>query len=248
MNKKVIQNILRIILLVAWTTGVFLLISLTLGLLLSIFATPALIDWLSQPVGMTVTGVVVYMLSLFLVVAPLSFGRLSKTEIAKQLGFNHSSGKWVFGHVLATWLVYMFFSAIVLAILYQLNLSGINLEEQQNVGFNNMSSAADYVLAFITLVVLAPIFEEAMFRGFLFGQLRKFQGFWVSAIVTSLAFAVIHFQFNVGIDVFVLSLFLCHLREKFQSLWPAIMLHAVKNGLAYTLLFILPLLGVNLIQ
>lgn len=142
----------------------------------------------------------------------------------------------------------MFFSAVAMMVLYSLNLSGIDLQEKQNVGFNELSSSVDYMLAFITLVVLAPVFEEAMFRGFLFGQLRKRHGFWVSAIVTSLAFAVVHFQFNVGVDVLILSLFLCYLRERFQSIWPSIMLHALKNGIAYTLLFILPLLGFNLIQ
>lgn len=248
MSKKVIQNISRIILLVVWTIGAFLAVSYTVGLLLSFFASDALLTWLNTPVGTLTIGAVVYMLSFVLVLAPLKFSKLSKSEVAEQLGLRRSSKKWAIPWVLLTWLIYMFFSAVAMMVLYSLNLSGIDLQEKQNVGFNELSSSVDYILAFITLVVLAPVFEEAMFRGFLFGQLRKRHGFWVSAIVTSLAFAVVHFQFNVGVDVFILSLFLCYLRERFQSIWPSIMLHALKNGIAYTLLFILPLLGFNLIQ
>ena len=248
MSKKVIQNISRIILLVVWTIGAFLAVSYTVGLLLSFFASDALLTWLNTPVGTLTIGAVVYMLSFVLVLAPLKFSKLSKSEVAEQLGLRQSSKKWAIPWVLLTWLIYMFFSVVAMMVLYSLNLSGIDLQERQNVGFNELSSSVDYILAFITLVVLAPVFEEAMFRGFLFGQLRKRHGFWVSAIVTSLAFAVVHFQFNVGVDVFILSLFLCYLRERFQSIWPSIMLHALKNGIAYTLLFILPLLGFNLIQ
>jgi membrane protease YdiL (CAAX protease family) len=68
--------------------------------------------------------------------------------------------------------------------------------------------------------------------------LRQEYSFWVSAILTSLAFAVVHMQVNVGIDVFVLSLFLCYLRERTGSLWAPIILHGIKNGLAFLLLFV----------
>lgn len=148
-----------------------------------------------------------------------------------------------------------FGTLIVIMLLLQLVFPGlIDLEQAQETGYNpaTFTSWYQYVLAFIGLVVLPPIFEELLFRGYLFGKLRGLlegrAGFWVSALTTSALFGAVHGQWNVGIDTFILSMYLSYLREWTGSLWPAIMLHALKNGLAYILLFIAPLLGWQLLQ
>lgn len=125
-----------------------------------------------------------------------------------------------------------FFSNIVA------HLFGINLLQQQDIGYSNPNSF-ELTLTFIALVMLAPFVEETLFRGFLFKAFRRTFGFWTGAIAVSLLFAVAHGQANVGIDVFVLSMFLCYLREKTDSLWPSIALHALKNLVAFIFLFIM---------
>lgn len=127
-------------------------------------------------------------------------------------------------------------------------LPWFNAEQTQNVGFKDLSSTSDLIIAFIALVVLPPIAEELLFRGYLFGKLRRENGFWVSTIITSLLFGLVHLQWNVGVDVFVLSIFLCILREKTGSIWMGMLLHGFKNGVAYFFLFIAPLIGINLLQ
>jgi membrane protease YdiL (CAAX protease family) len=114
----------------------------------------------------------------------------------------------------------------------------INLQQQQNIGYTN-SNGFELALIFVALVGLAPFVEEVLFRGFLFAAFRRTFGLWLGAIGVSLLFAVAHGQANVGIDVFVLSMFLCYLREKTDSLWPSIAMHALKNLVAFTLLFII---------
>ena len=126
-------------------------------------------------------------------------------------------------------------------------IPGFDSEQAQKVGFDGVTTTAEYVMAFIGLVVLPPIFEELLFRGYLFGRLRKYVPFWLAAIVTSIAFGFVHGQWNVGVDTFVLSIFLCYLREHTGSLWASMLLHGIKNGLAYFFLFIAPLLGFNLV-
>jgi len=115
---------------------------------------------------------------------------------------------------------------------------GIDLLQQQDIGYSN-PNGYELTLTFIALVVLAPFVEETLFRGFLFKAFRRTFGFWTGAIAVSLLFAVAHGQANVGIDVFVLSIFLCYLREKTDSLWPSIALHALKNLVAFIFLFIM---------
>jgi len=125
-------------------------------------------------------------------------------------------------------------------------IPGFDVSEVQDVGFSNLTNINELALAFIALVILAPIAEELLFRGYLFGKLRALSGFWPSAIITSLVFGIAHMQWNVGIDVFVLSIFLCYLREKSGSVWSGVLLHGFKNSIAYFILFVAPLIGINL--
>lgn len=115
---------------------------------------------------------------------------------------------------------------------------GVDLLQQQNIGYSE-PNGFELGLIFVALVLLAPFVEEVLFRGFLFSAFRRAFGFWIGAIGVSLLFAVAHGQANVGIDVFVLSMFLCYLREKTDSLWTAVALHSIKNLVAFIVLFIM---------
>jgi membrane protease YdiL (CAAX protease family) len=132
-----------------------------------------------------------------------------------------------------------FFAYFVLSIMVRYLVGSlINVpEEVQDVGFAN-PTGPELVLVFLMLVVLVPFAEEMLFRGFLFKGVRSAFSFPVTAIVVSILFAVAHGQLDVGLDVFALSLVLCYLREKTDSLWPGILLHALKNSIAFLLLFV----------
>lgn len=123
----------------------------------------------------------------------------------------------------------------------------INVDQKQDIGFNTATSGLPLVLVFISLVILPPLVEEALFRGFLYGGLRGKLKFLPSALITSVLFALPHTLGNdpgssllwiAGVDTFILSLVLVYLREKTGSLWPGIFLHMLKNGLAFLSLFV----------
>ena len=96
-------------------------------------------------------------------------------------------------------------------------------------------------------MILPPIVEEIIFRGFLYGGLRKANNVVTSAIVTSVIFGYLHSSQAVDdsilwvatIDTFIMSLVLCYLREKSGSILPGVGVHAVKNGIAFIAIFIL---------
>src|SRR5690606_7282850 len=102
------------------------------------------------------------------------------------------------------------------------------------------------ILVFISLVLLPPFVEEVLARGFLYTGLKTKWPVWAAAVVTSLIFAAAHLEFGSGapllwvaaIDTFTLSLVLIYLREKTGKLGASIMLHMLKNGVAFVLLFI----------
>ncbi|MGH7196229.1 MAG: lysostaphin resistance A-like protein [Candidatus Saccharimonadales bacterium] len=114
----------------------------------------------------------------------------------------------------------------------------VDQNQPQELGYAS-PVGLELVLIFVALVVLAPLAEELLFRGFLYRGLRRRLSFIPATLVTSLLFAVAHAQLNVGLDVFALSLVLCYMREKTDSLWPGILLHATKNAVAFSLLFVI---------
>lgn len=117
-----------------------------------------------------------------------------------------------------------------------------NAQQAQDTGFNALSQNYQYILAFVTLVIIAPIAEETLFRGYLLGKLVKVVPAWIAVLVTSGLFGFIHGAWNVGIDTFALSIVLSIVRLKTGSLWASMLIHMSKNGIAFYLLFINPLL------
>lgn len=136
---------------------------------------------------------------------------------------------------------------IAVAILVGILIPSINMEQEQNIGFNNVQGSTEQLLTFVSLVVLPPLAEEIVFRGFIFTSLRNRMRFVWAMAITSVLFAIPHLQFGDGapplwiaaIDTLVLSLVLCYVRERTGSLWAPILIHAIKNGIAFTALFLI---------
>lgn len=123
-------------------------------------------------------------------------------------------------------------------------IPSLNLEQEQQLGFDKATSGVSLLPIFISLVILPPLVEEIVARGFLFTGLRSKLPFLGAAVITSLLFAAAHLGaaedgllWVAGIDTFVLSMVMCRLREKTGSLWPSIGMHFIKNGLAFFVLF-----------
>lgn len=113
-----------------------------------------------------------------------------------------------------------------------------NATETQNIGYSDLYAVSDKILAFIIIAIVAPIAEEIIFRGFLYGRLRKRLNLPVSMLLVSLLFAILHGQWNVGVNVFVVSLVLCSFREITGTIYAGILVHILKNAIAFYLLFI----------
>ena len=138
-------------------------------------------------------------------------------------------------------LIPYFILAIAAVSLAQALIPGFDIAQKQDVGFNAIGTRLDYSLAFITLVVIAPIVEETLFRGYLYGKLRPRTGMIVASLLVSALFGFLHGQWNVGVNVFALSIVLCGLRELTGSIWAGILLHMAKNAVAFYALFVVHL-------
>ncbi|WP_295939439.1 CPBP family intramembrane glutamic endopeptidase [uncultured Alistipes sp.] len=90
--------------------------------------------------------------------------------------------------------------------------------------------------AILTLVVMAPLFEEVIFRGVLLESTRAKYGTMAAWFISSAIFGIVHVHPTVAVNAFALGLVFGFVYMRTGSLWSVIILHAINNGIAYLLL------------
>lgn len=137
---------------------------------------------------------------------------------------------------------FVIFYALLIVAGVIVNLISPNINnEQQNLGFTNINNGTENLLAFISLVILPPLGEETLVRGYLYSGLRQAWRFWPAVLVTSLIFGAAHLEFGSGgplvwaaaIDTFMLSIVLCFLRERTGAIYAGMMVHMLNNLIAF---------------
>lgn len=103
-------------------------------------------------------------------------------------------------------------------------------------------SVSSVWLLIFAMVIVAPLYEELVFRGILWSAIAeqfeasslKHQGAIVASVVTSLIFAVIHVQYGLYeiSTIVVLALLFCYARIRSGSLLLPMLLHVINNGVA----------------
>lgn len=127
----------------------------------------------------------------------------------------------------------------ILIIFFQninLDLTTPDFSLQTNTLFN--------IALLINVLVIAPFFEEWLYRGLIFSALRK-HGDGFAMIITSLVFGFAHGNFIQAIPVFFLSLALCYVVVKTESLYASIAIHFFNNALSMIMTFFM---GNNLVS
>ncbi len=217
-------------------------IVVVISALLLFFASQLISAILAQPLLLFVRNqnfqLVIYMgLNLIALLVGLGIAKIVFKFSWTSLGFRLPKLQWI-GLVVPGFLLYLMVSTGLTLLVTHL-IPSFNMNQTQDVGFDHLTKLPELLAAFVSLVVITPLVEETIFRGILFRGIRKKTPFWLSAILTSVLFAAAHLQWNVAIDVFSLSLVMCFLVEKSNSIIPTILLHAMKNGLAFIFLFII---------
>ena len=79
-------------------------------------------------------------------------------------------------------------------------------------------------------VVVAPVCEEVVFRGYLYGVAKRYCGPITAAFATSLAFAAAHASLVALLPLALFGLLLAWLYERTGSIWAPIAAHACFNA------------------
>lgn len=92
---------------------------------------------------------------------------------------------------------------------------GVKLTQQDiSKAFMNSSWGMVIILS-VLAVIVAPILEEFIFRHTLYRQLSKRWGRLAACIITSILFALLHFNFLGTISFFGVAVFNCYLYDKY---------------------------------
>jgi membrane protease YdiL (CAAX protease family) len=230
------------------TVGIYFIAQLAGGIFIGVFAVilkhsdAAARQWLTDST-----------LGQFLFIAlveALSVGLLYSFLKSRKSGFKAigliKKPRWLdVGYVFVGFGLYMVLNQLILR-LAEFGLPNIDESQKQSIGFENAHGSM-LILVFIALVVLPPVVEEMIMRGFLYTGLKSRLPKIAAALLTSVLFAVAHLELGSGsapvwsaaLDTFALSIVLIFLYEKTGRLWSSIGLHMLKNSIAFLYLFIL---------
>jgi len=130
-----------------------------------------------------------------------------------------------------------FFSSL-LEIFFYIAFQIKNIPDQSAVKFlkSTLENPPFFILAIVTITILAPIIEELLFRGFLQSYLKKYIGRKLAICSSALLFSLFHFTFEQKIAnifiisvLFTLGLMLGFIYERQKSLVASVALHAGFN-------------------
>jgi len=100
----------------------------------------------------------------------------------------------------------------------------------------SMSSGVNTAAGLLCVVLFIPIFEEILFRGLIFIELKKTTNLVISIILQALIFGIFHGNLLQGIYTFALGIILSILYIWLDSIWAPIICHITYN-LMGTLVF-----------
>jgi hypothetical protein len=93
-------------------------------------------------------------------------------------------------------------------------------------------------LFFITIIV-APVFEEVVFRGILLPFMVRRAGFWPGVMLVSVVFGGMHLHLPSFLPLFLLSVMFSLAYARTQSLLVPVGMHALFNGVTVALLLLM---------
>jgi len=132
---------------------------------------------------------------------------------------------WLFGVAL-----------VIVAVVYVVSQSAFGGEwmddSRQEVvqTFMNSHNIGIKLLLAASAVLIAPLTEEIIFRGFLYGVVKHYSDRWFSAVFTSLVFAAVHQHVGSMLPLFILAIGFATAYEATGCILVPIFMHVLFNG------------------
>jgi membrane protease YdiL (CAAX protease family) len=125
----------------------------------------------------------------------------------------------------------MVLNAIVVALSVQA-FGDVPTAQDQIVGDADVITLSEFAWLFVLAAVAAPIVEEFLFRGLLYPLLRGRLKVVAAVALSASLFAFLHFYPTLVPALLTMGIVLAVLTERYDSILPAIVVHALNNGAA----------------
>ena len=151
------------------------------------------------------------------------------------------SSRWTdFGLGMVVWLVAFPWVAVINQICDFLLVSFFHFQSYEQVAVRylkeSLQAPPQAAMALISVIVIAPIAEELLFRGTLQQYLKKFCSLKTAILLTAIIFACFHFSLSQNLgnlslipSLFIFSCFLGYTYERQGSIFASIGLHLTFN-------------------
>lgn len=101
--------------------------------------------------------------------------------------------------------------------------------------FLALDSTSRMVTVVVATLVVAPLAEEAIYRGYVLQALMERMRAPAAAVLSALVFASIHVGVGPGLAIYIFfgALVMAFLYAKFRNVYPCVLMHVMNNVVAY---------------
>ncbi|MFW6126210.1 MAG: CPBP family intramembrane glutamic endopeptidase [Chloroflexota bacterium] len=123
-------------------------------------------------------------------------------------------------------------AGLVISVLNDMLLGWLGMEAPTGWPAELTESGLGLAIAALLAIVVAPVAEEAFFRGFVLAGIGGRVGYGWGVVLSAVLFTVAHMQPLAFLPVFILGLLLGWLYVKTGSIWPCVLTHLAYNSIA----------------
>lgn len=168
----------------------------------------------------------------FMIAGIVALTLVFRTNVIEWLGLRWPRWYLVFligpGAVIGMWL--LFGGLQVAGYMKWLKSMGVDQIQDSVELLQKSNNPVTLALMAATAVLVAPVCEEIVFRGYLYPILKRFSGVWVAGLCSALLFSCAHGNLVALLPLFIFGIVQVVTYEKTGSLWAPIAIHFCFNS------------------
>lgn len=124
-----------------------------------------------------------------------------------------------------------------------ISISGLMSISKSYKQIEEISYSSNYFIQILSACILAPLFEEFLMRGLLYGRLRYHLNAPLSIVITAALFGIIHGNIVQFAYAFLVGIVLAYSYDKFKTIVVPVILHCITNLTSVVVTALLPSIG-----
>jgi membrane protease YdiL (CAAX protease family) len=121
-----------------------------------------------------------------------------------------------------------FILELILSLMQQIGFFHELFESYEQVA--ELITGGEFVISLVTIGIIAPVFEEILFRGLVFGELRKVSKLPLAIVLQALIFGIYHMNVIQGSYAFLLGILLGFVYYRSSTIIAPVIIHITINS------------------